>query len=229
MYELFDGVSWGVDWAGEEGLGLGRRNGAAGGFDSIRKTKMLGTVADERIGLLKLFGVCCQISALTVGGGYVIIGLLQRRIVDDLKWIGREEMLDIIALAQSAPGAIAINAVNLVGWKLRGAAGAAVSILGALLPPMAIIIVVGFFYLAFRDVPIVASVLKGMTAGVAAVILDVVIGMLVTLFGGKRLVPIIICFVAFAAAFFVGVNVVFILIAAGVFGAIYGARKGGAL
>ena len=184
---------------------------------------------NERVSLIRLFWVCFCLSALTVGGGYVIIGLLRKRVVEDLKWLGDDEMLDIAAIAQSAPGAIAVNAANLLGWKLRGGAGAFAAVLGSLLPPLAIIIVIGHFYLAFRDYQIVANVLKGMTAGVAAVILDTVIGLVQGLLVDKKHIPVIICFAAFAAAFFSGVNVVFILIAAGVFGLIYSRRKDGAL
>ena len=186
-------------------------------------------VENGPVSLIKLFGVCFYLSALTVGGGYVIIGLLQKRVVEDLKWLGSDEMLDIVALAQSSPGAIAVNAANLLGWRLRGAAGAAAAILGSILPPIAIIIVIGMFYLAFREQTVVANVLKGMTAGVAAVILDTVITMLRNILVDRKLIPVIICIAAFGAAFFTGVNVVFIIIAAGVFGAVYGVRKGGAL
>ena len=182
-----------------------------------------------QVSLLKLFVVFFYLSALTVGGGYVIIGLLQKRVVEDLKWLGSDEMLDIVAIAQSSPGAIAVNAANLLGWRLRGAKGAAVAIIGSILPPVVIIIVVGMFYLAFRDQIVVANVLKGMTAGVSAVILDTVIGLLRKILGDRKLIPVIICLAAFAAAFFSGVNVVFILIAAGVFGAVFGTRRGGAI
>ena len=179
-----------------------------------------------KVGLLRLFGVCCQISALTLGGGYVIVPLLQKRVVEELKWLTAEDMMDIVAIAQSSPGAIAINAANLLGWRLRGAAGAAAAILGSLLPPMAIIIVVARFYLVFREIEIVANVLKGMTAGIAAVILDVVIGMLRGFIVDRKYIMLIICTAAFAAAFFTGVNVVFILIAAGVFGVLFYRRSG---
>ena len=180
----------------------------------------------ERVSLMKLFSVCFMLSALTIGGGYVIIGLLQRRVVEDLKWISKDEMLDIVAIAQASPGAIAVNAVNLVGWKLRGVVGAAVAVLGSLIPPVIIIIIVGMLYLAFRDLPIVANILKGMSPGVAAVILDVVITMLKTLLGDRKLIPVIVCAVSFSAAFFLGVNAAFLIIAAGAFGILYGLGKG---
>lgn len=181
-------------------------------------------MGEKTVSLARLFGVCFCLSALTVGGGYVIVGLMQKRLVEDLGWLGRDEMLDLIAIAQSSPGAIAVNAANLVGWKLRGAAGAAVAIIGSLLPPMAIIVAVGFFYLEFRDNEIVSNVLKGMTAGVTAVILDVVTGLLGQLFKARRIVPLVVCFAAFAVAFFAEVNVALILIAAGVFGALHFGR-----
>ena len=182
---------------------------------------------NDNVSLMKLFTVCFILSALTFGGGQVIIGLLQKRVVEELKWINRDEMLDIVAIAQSSPGALAINAVNLVGWKLRGAPGALIAVFGAVIPPMVIIIIVGMLYLRFRDEPVVANVLKGMTAGVAAVILDIVIGLIKSILSDRKLIPVIVCAAAFSVAFFLGVNVVFIIIAAGLFGALYGMRKGG--
>ena len=97
---------------------------------------------------------------------------MKHKFVDELHWINEQEMLDFTALAQSCPGAIAVNAAILVGWNVYGLAGMLVATLGTILPPMIILSVVSFFYAIFSANVWVAIVLKGMQAGVAAVILD---------------------------------------------------------
>lgn len=124
---------------------------------------------------LTLFSEMFRLSAFTFGGGYVIVPLMQRSFVDKLGWIGEKEMLDYTAIAQSSPGAVAINTAIMVGMHVGGALGAAVSLFAAILPPLIIITVISFFYEAFADNTAVAAVLRGMRAGVCAVILDAVI------------------------------------------------------
>ena len=85
--------------------------------------------------LKKLFLSTLYLSAFTFGGGYVIISLLKNKFVDELGWIDQEEMLDLTAIAQSSPGAIAVNGAIVVGYKLAGIPGILCSIAGAILPP----------------------------------------------------------------------------------------------
>ncbi len=83
----------------------------------------------------QIFLATLYLSTFTFGGGYVIITLLKQKFVDELHWIDDEEMLDMVAIAQSSPGAIAVNGAIVVGYKLGGLPGVAVSVLGAILPP----------------------------------------------------------------------------------------------
>mgnify|MGYP000122749967 CR=1 FL=1 len=124
--------------------------------------------------LLKLFISTLYISAFTFGGGFVIITFMKKKFVDELHWIDEEEMLDLTAIAQSSPGAIAVNAAILVGWKTVGLPGMVVAVIGTIIPPMVILTIISFFYVAFATNTYIALILKGMQAGVAAVILDVV-------------------------------------------------------
>ena len=124
-----------------------------------------------------LFMSTFTLSAFTFGGGYVIVPLMQKRFVHELKWINEEEMLDLVAIAQSSPGPIAVNASIIIGYRMAGIPGAIISVIGTSLPPLIIITIISYFYLAFRDNSIVNAVLLGMQAGVAAVIVNVVIGM----------------------------------------------------
>ena len=125
----------------------------------------------------QLFISCFTLSAFTFGGGYVIVSLMRSKFVEDLGWLSEDEMLNITAIAQSAPGPVAINTSILLGYEVAGVPGAAIAIFGTVLPPFIIISIISFFYDAFRTNPIVNNVLNGMQAGVAAVIMDVVLGL----------------------------------------------------
>ena len=169
--------------------------------------------------LLKLFLSTLYISSFTFGGGFVIITFMKRKFVDELHWIDEQEMLDLTALAQSSPGAIAVNAAILVGWRVAGFAGMIVATLGTILPPMIILSVISFFYAAFASNKYVALVLKGMQAGVAAVIMDVVCS-LGSNIKERSFLHIAVMIAAFAATFFFEINVIYIILAAAAMGVI---------
>ena len=165
------------------------------------------------------------ISAFTFGGGFVIITFMKRKFVDELHWIDEQEMLDMTALAQSSPGAIAVNAAILVGWKVGGFAGMITAVLGTIIPPMAILSVISFCYAAFAANPYVAMTLKGMQAGVAAVILDVVCSLGGKVVSQKSGVHLLIMAGAFIATFFFKVNVIYIILTAVVIGVLLTVRN----
>lgn len=164
---------------------------------------------------LTLFTSTFTLSAFTFGGGFVIIPLMRKKFVEQLHWIDEEEMMDLTAIAQSSPGAIAVNASILVGYRVAGVPGALVTVL----PPLIILSIISFFYTAFRDNRIVALVMRGMQAGVAAVICDVVLTMGRSVLGERRVLPVVMLLGAFAAARFFGVNVVVIILVCGAVGA----------
>lgn len=166
-----------------------------------------------------LFLSTFTLSAFTFGGGYVIVPLMQKRFVNELKWINEEEMLDLVAIAQSSPGPIAVNASIIIGYRMAGIRGSLLSVLGTSLPPLFIITIISYFYLAFRDNAIVNAVLLGMQAGVAAVIVNVVIDMVKGITINKKVLPILVMIVAFIAAAFTSINIVIILFICGAIGA----------
>ena len=178
----------------------------------------------ESIGLprmklyLRLFVTMLYISAFTFGGGYVIVTFMKKKFVDEFRWIDEKEMLDLTALAQSTPGAIAVNAAIMVGWRVGGFCGMLISVLGTIIPPMVIIGIISLFYAAFAANPYVALVLRGMQAGVAAVILDVVWNMGSKVIKEKKWLEDCIMLAAFAATFFFKVNVIYIILVAAVIG-----------
>lgn len=163
--------------------------------------------------LQKLFLSTLYLSTFTFGGGYVIVTLMKKKFVDDYHWIDEEEMLDLIAIAQSAPGAIAVNGAIVVGYKLAGLAGVFVSILGTIIPPFAILSVVSLFYTAFQKNEVVRLLLSGMQSGVAAVIASVVYEMGHGVVMGRNRFSIMIMAASFIASCFLGVNVIYIVMA----------------
>lgn len=166
-----------------------------------------------------LFLSTFKLSACTFGGGFVIIPLMRKRFVEELGWIEEEEMLDLTAIAQSSPGAIAVNASILVGYHVAGIPGALLTVLGTVLPPLVIISVISLFYQAFRDNVIVSMAMAGMLCGVAAVIFDVVINMAKTVLRQKRILPVLVMLGAFTAVRFLSVNIILIILVCAVIGA----------
>lgn len=168
----------------------------------------------------KLFWATFRLSAFTFGGGYVIVPLMRREFVMHLHWIEDDEMLDLTAIAQSTPGAMAVNASVLVGYRMAGIPGACITVLATVLPPFLILSVISLFYAQFRDNWVVNLVLRGMQAGVAAVICDVVVSMSQNIFKLRRILPVIMLAGAFAASWLLDINVVLIILLCAVIGAV---------
>lgn len=164
--------------------------------------------------LWTLFSGMFQISAFTFGGGFVIATFIKKRFVDQLGWIEESEMLDLIALGQSSPGAVAVNVAILVGWRVFGALGMTIAVLGTILPPMIILTVISFFYNAFATNQVVALVLKGMQAGVAALILSVAIDLARGVIKNKSILHTLLMIVAFVASYALKINVMYIILSA---------------
>ncbi|HAE16230.1 MAG: chromate transporter [Solobacterium sp.] len=168
---------------------------------------------------LTLFTSTFRLSACTFGGGFVIVPLLKKKFADELGWVDENEIMDLTAIAQSSPGAIAVNASILIGYHVGGVAGALISVIGTVLPPMIIISVISLFYQAFRDSLIVSRVMTGMLAGVAAVITDVVLRMAGNILKEKKPLPVIMLIASFIAVRFFSINVITLILICGSIGA----------
>jgi len=168
----------------------------------------------------KLFTSTFYLSAFTFGGGYVIIPLMKKKFADELHWIDENEMLNLAAIAQSSPGPVAVNAAILLGYRVAGITGALLTILGTVLPPFITLSVVSLFYTAFRDNAVVNAVLKGMQAGIAAVIADVVLNLGGNVLKEKDIISATIMAGAFIATFLFKVNVIYIILICGSIGAL---------
>lgn len=173
---------------------------------------------EKRTVLWKIFISTLYLSAFTFGGGYVIVSLMKKKFVDEYHWIEENEMLDLVAIAQSAPGAIAVNGAIVVGYKLAGIAGVMTAILGTVIPPFLILSVLSVFYQTFRSNYVVSQMLEGMQAGVGAVIASVVFDMGEPIIKEKDILSILILVGAFIASYMWKVNVVFIISFCGVIG-----------
>ncbi len=181
--------------------------GEKGGWGMKKKSEIL----------KKLFFSTLYLSAFTFGGGYVIVSLMKKKFVDELHWIGEEEMLDLVAIAQSSPGAIAVNGAIVVGYKLAGLAGALTAITATILPPFIVISVISAFYAAFRDNAVIGQLLQGMQAGVGALICTVVYDMGSGIVKKNDTLAISIMILAFTAVCIFRVNVIaVILVCAGI-------------
>lgn len=168
--------------------------------------------------LWKIFWSTFYLSTFTFGGGYVIVSLMKKKFVDEYHWIEEDEMLDLVAIAQSAPGAIAVNGAIVVGYKLAGFWGILVAILGTVLPPFVIISLISVCYQAVRDNLIVSLMMEGMQAGVGAVIALVIYDMAAGIAKKKEPVSVLLMMGSFVAASFFGVNVVYVILFCGLLG-----------
>lgn len=187
--------------------------------------------SDRRRKYRTLFLSTFQLSACTFGGGFVIIPLMRKKFVEEFHWIGEQEMMDLTAIAQASPGAIAVNASILVGYHAAGIPGAMVTVLGTVLPPLLIISAISMFYTAFRDSMIVNIFMEGMLAGVAAVICDVVMTMGGAVIKQRRTLPLLMLMVSFLAVRYWNINIIIIILVCGAVGAadmwLKGKRKEG--
>ena len=161
--------------------------------------------------LWKLFSSTFTLSAFTFGGGFVIVSLFKKKFVEELKWLEEDEMLDITAIAQSSPGPIPVNASVILGYRMCGILGSIVALLGTILPPFIIISLISVFYNQFKNNEVISIALQVMRAGVAAVILDVVLNLGKNVVKTKNLLYIIVMVVAFIATYLFNVGALYII------------------
>lgn len=161
--------------------------------------------------LWTLFKSMFVLSACTFGGGFVIVSLMKRKFVEELKWLEEDEMLDVTAITQSAPGPLPVNASVIIGYRMAGVIGSLTAVLGTILPPMIIISIISLFYEQFRTNPYIATALQVMRAGVAAVIFDVVINLAGNVLKTKRTLYIAMMILAFIATYLLDVSAMMII------------------
>ncbi len=163
-----------------------------------------------------LFLTFAKIGLFTFGGGYAMIPLIQREIAENRKWVTDEEILDIIAVAETTPGPIAVNAATFIGKKVGGIPGAALATLGVVLPSFVIIVAISYVLEAFKHLKPVQYAFYGIRAGVLALIVKA----LWTLFrkAKKDWFSIAIMILSFGVVAFTGVNAIFVILACAILG-----------
>lgn len=118
----------------------------------------------------QLFWTYLKIGTFTLGGGYAMLPLIQREVVDRKGWIDEEEFLNMIALAQAAPGLIAVNSAIFIGWRVGGWKGVCGAVLGAVLPSFCIILAIAMVFSEWKELPAVEAAFKGIRPAVVALI-----------------------------------------------------------
>ena len=148
---------------------------------------------------VSLFIKMLTISAFTFGGGFVIISMMRRTFAQKLKWLDDQEVLDMTAIAQSAPGALGVNSAIIFGYRIAGIPGVVVSLTATGIPPLVILSALAFFYKQFIGNPVAQTVMQVLRAGVAAVIVDVVIDLASNVIKSKDVLNLILMVAAFFA------------------------------
>lgn len=158
-----------------------------------------------------LLGINMFISAFTFGGGYVVVPMIRKYFVSKKNLFSEEELVDMAAIAQSSPGAIAINLSTLAGFKVAGRTGAVISCIAAIIPSLVLLVFISMFYAAFAANPFIAAVLRGMQAGVAALIVDFVVDMCSMMLKQRSILLTLMIPSAFVSNFIFEINVAMIL------------------
>lgn len=169
---------------------------------------------------IQSFKTFFKIGAFTLGGGYAMIPIIEAEVVDKYKWIKKEEFLDLIAIAQSCPGVFAINVSIFIGYKLRKLRGALCTSLGTALPSFIIILLIAMFFKRFEDNAMVEAIFRGIRPAVVALIAAPTFNL-----AKSANITITNCWIPIVSALLIwqiGVNPIYIIIAAGLGGYLYG-------
>jgi len=165
----------------------------------------------DRLKLLSdIFVTFLKIGCFTFGGGFAMIPLIEREIVTGKGWVGEEEIIDVFAVSQSIPGAVAINSAILVGYKIAGRMGAFAAALGVVLPSLIIITLIAVFFTAFQDNAIVRAVFAGIRPAVVGLI--IVAAVKVGKSSIKDMVGVIIASLTFILVVVLNIHVIFTII-----------------
>ncbi|BEU88656.1 hypothetical protein TAMA11512_21200 [Selenomonas sp. TAMA-11512] len=166
----------------------------------------------------QLFSSTFLISAVTIGGGFVIIPILKAKYVDEYGWLEEYDALNLVSIAQSMPGVVAVNACILLGYRMAGLPGSITALLGSVLPPLFIIMAVAAFYDAFSTNSYVQMVLKGMQCGATALILKVAVELLMKEGKSRLLIPLLITVGTFIGNVVFDINIMALILIDGIIG-----------
>lgn len=169
---------------------------------------------------LESFKTFFKIGLFTLGGGYAMIPIIESEVVDKKKWVSKEDFLDIIAIAQSCPGVLAINVSVFIGYKMKKVKGAVCTSLGTALPSFLIILAIAMFFHQFEDNKVVAAIFRGIRPAVVALIAVPTFKL-----GQSVKITLTNCWIPIAGAlaiWLLGVSPILVILIAGIGGYVYG-------
>lgn len=169
--------------------------------------------------VLKMFISFLKIGAFTFGGGYAMIPIIEKEVVDKNKWVSKDEFMDMLVVAQSLPGAMSVNTSIFIGYKIGGVLGAVMALLGVALPSFLIILLVATVFMQFRSNYYVNLAFKGISAAVPVLVLTGVVSLAKGVDKNKR--NIIIFIISLVALIIFKVNPIIVIIIAAIFGAVF--------
>ncbi len=165
---------------------------------------------------LELFKIFFKIGGLTFGGGYAMIPIIEREIIDNKKWIDEEMMLDIIAIAESTPGVLAVNCATFTGYKVAGVLGSLMATLGVIIPSFLIIVLISLIFPLIIKNQYVSYVFDGIKAGIVVLIFEA--GIKLSKSVEKNVFNIILFLFALSVALFTEINVIYVLLVCAIIG-----------
>ncbi|MEA5011507.1 MAG: chromate transporter [Angelakisella sp.] len=173
--------------------------------------------AKSTLAILKaLFCSFFRIGAFTFGGGYAMIPLIHREVVEQHQWMDDEDMLDLLAIAESTPGVLAVNTATFVGYRQAGVIGSLTATFGVVLPSFIIISIISLFYVKFKEISWVFYAFEGIKSAVIVLMISAVLKL--AKHSKPSLLNLSIIFASFVCAAFVGIDVILILVAAALIG-----------
>ncbi len=176
---------------------------------------------------LEAFSIFFKIGAFTIGGGYAMVPLIENEIVTKRNWLSKEDFVDLLAISQSSPGILAVNISIFIGYRLKGIKGSVVTALGTILPSFLIILAIALFFHNFKDNTVVERIFKGIRPAVVALIAAPTFSMAKSAKINRYNVWIPI--VSALLIWLLGFSPIWIIIAAGIGGYLYGKIKGNKL
>lgn len=168
-----------------------------------------------------LFKSTFVISAVTVGGGFVIIPLLKGKYVDEYGWLSDKETLDLVAVAQSMPGVVAVNSAIILGYRMAGLPGAVTAMIATVLPPLITLSIISVFYEFFIQNHIIKLILRSMQCGATALIVNVGIDLFLRQCRKKLALPLLIIVGTFIANAVFSVNIMYLILIDGLIGLLF--------
>lgn len=165
---------------------------------------------------LDIFFTFFKIGLFTFGGGYAMIGVMQKDIVEKKKWIDEETMLELITISEATPGPFAINGATYIGYQHKKFLGSLFATLGVVLPSFIVILIISLFLEAFSENVFIANALKGISAGVSVLIFNALFKLSKKV--KMNVINILLILMAFGVSFFTDFSIILLLLITGVFG-----------